>query len=64
MEEQTLGSEHRAVVVTLADYAALLRKTNRNAEALVMEARARSIRAQHEGPPQAVPHEPGAAPKP
>ncbi len=44
--EKALGSEHPSVAASLANYAALLRKTGRSDEAAKMEARAKAIRAQ------------------
>ncbi len=43
--EKGLGPEHPRVATSLENYAALLRKTNRVAEAVEMEARASLIRA-------------------
>ncbi len=43
--EKALGPEHRHVATSLENYAALLRKTGRSAEASRMEARAKAIRA-------------------
>jgi hypothetical protein len=43
--EKALGPEHPAVAKSLENYAALLRKTHREAEAEPMEARAKAIRA-------------------
>ncbi|MEE8285771.1 MAG: hypothetical protein V3R72_03675 [Gammaproteobacteria bacterium] len=40
-----MGPEHRDVAQGLENYAALLRKTGRSAEATRMEARAKAIRA-------------------
>ena len=45
--ERTLGPEHPNVAQSLENYAALLRETNREAEAARMEARAKTIRAKH-----------------
>ncbi len=45
--EKALGPEHPDVATTLENYAVLLRKTNRDAEAAKMEARAKTIRAKH-----------------
>ena len=49
-----LGPEHPNVATTLGNYAALLRKMNRGAEAEKMEARAQAIRAKHaaQNPPK------------
>ncbi len=46
--EKALGPEHPHVATSLGNYAALLRKTNREAEAARMEAHAKAIRAIHE----------------
>ncbi|MDA2913832.1 tetratricopeptide repeat protein [Acidobacteriia bacterium AH_259_A11_L15] len=43
--EKALGPEHPFVAQGLENYAVLLRKTNRHAEAKELEARARAIRA-------------------
>ena len=43
--EKTLGVEHPNVAVILSSYAALLRKMNREAEAVILESRAKEIRA-------------------
>ena len=43
-EEDFLGPEHPEVAATLENYAALLRETGRNAEAVEIEARADTIR--------------------
>ena len=43
--EKALGPEHPDVATTLDNYAALLRKTDRNAEADELEERTRAIRA-------------------
>ncbi len=43
--ERTLGKNHPEVAVTLENYADLLRRTNRDAKAKKMEARAKAIRA-------------------
>jgi len=45
--EKALGPEHPNMAQGLENYAALLRKTNREAEATRMEARAKAIRAKH-----------------
>ncbi len=45
--EKALGPEHPDVAQGLENYAALLRKTGRSAEASKMEARAKAIRAKH-----------------
>ncbi len=45
IKEKALGSEHPHVATTLGNYAVLLRKTGRSAEATKMEARAKAIRA-------------------
>ncbi len=45
--EKALGAEHPDVAQSLENYAALLRKTRRGAEAENMEARAKAIRAKH-----------------
>ena len=47
INERVLGSGHPNVAKSLENYAALLRKTGRNAEAEEMEARAKAIRAKH-----------------
>ncbi len=44
--EKALGPEHPHVAQSLENYAALLRKTGRDDEAVKLEARARAIRAQ------------------
>ena len=43
--EKALGPEHPNVATSLENYAALLRKVGREAEAAGMEARAEAIRA-------------------
>ncbi len=43
--EKALGPEHPSVAQSLENYAALLRKTGRSAEAIKMKARAKAIRA-------------------
>jgi tetratricopeptide (TPR) repeat protein len=50
--EKTLGPDHKLVAVALERYARLLHKTNRDAEAGPLEARAQTIRAKQvaEGP--------------
>ena len=45
--EKALGPEHTDVAISLENYAALLRKTERDVEATRMEARAKAIRAKH-----------------
>ncbi len=52
--EKALGPEHPQVATVLGNYAALLHKLNRDAEADKMEARAQAIRAKHaeENPPK------------
>ncbi len=45
--EKVLGPEHPNVATVLENYAALLHKLNRHAEADKMEARAQAIRAKH-----------------
>ena len=45
--EKALGSGHPSVATILENYAALLRKTGRGAEATRMEARAKAIRAKY-----------------
>ncbi len=54
IREKALGPEHPAVATVLENYAALLHKLNRDAEADKMEARAQAIRAKHaeENPPK------------
>ena len=47
IRENALGLEHPNVALSLENYAALLRKTNREAEAARIEARAKAIRAIH-----------------
>ncbi len=47
IREKVLGPEHPDVAQSLENYAALLRKTNREAESARMEARAKAIRAMH-----------------
>ncbi len=42
--EKALGTEHPNVATSLENYAALLRKMNREADAVQMEARAKAIR--------------------
>ena len=44
---KTLGPEHPQVAQILENYAALLRKTDREPEGAEMEARAKQIRAKH-----------------
>ena len=46
--EKVLGPEHPDVATSLANYAALLRKTGRADEAAAMEARAQAISAKYE----------------
>ena len=50
--EKSLGPDHSSVALTLENYAALMRKTGRDAEADAFEARARDIEAAH--PPDDV----------
>ncbi len=45
--EKAPGPQHPNVAKTLADYGDLLRKTNREAEAARMKARAKAIRTKH-----------------
>ena len=45
--EKALGPEHPLVAQSLENYAALLRRTGRSAEAAKLEARAKAIRAKH-----------------
>ena len=45
IREHVLGSEHPDVALVLEKYADLLRTTNRENEALELEARAKAIRA-------------------
>ncbi len=45
--EKTLGPEHPDVATSLENYAALLRKTGRDAEAARMETRAKKMRTKH-----------------
>ncbi len=45
--EKALGAEHPLVAQSLENYAALLRKTGRDIEAVKLEARAKAIRAKH-----------------
>jgi Tfp pilus assembly protein PilF len=47
IDEKALGPEHPQVAAVLENYAALLHKLNRDAEADKMEARAQAIRAKH-----------------
>ena len=47
IKEKALGPEHPSVATVLANYAALLRKTNRDNEAAKLEACAKAIRAKH-----------------
>jgi hypothetical protein len=42
-----VGAEHPNVADSLESYAALLRKTGRDIEAVKLEARAKAIRAKH-----------------
>ena len=45
--EKTVGPEHPQVATNLENYAALLHKTGREAEAEEMETRAKRMRAKH-----------------
>ncbi len=45
--EKALGPEHPDVATSLENYAVLLRKISRRAEAAKMNARAKAIRAKH-----------------
>jgi tetratricopeptide (TPR) repeat protein len=45
--EKALGPEHPNVAQCLENYAVVLRKMHREAEAVVLEARAQAIRAKH-----------------
>jgi hypothetical protein len=45
--EKALGPEHPDVATSLENYAALLRKLDRTAEAETMEVRAKAVRAAH-----------------
>ncbi|MCZ6624324.1 MAG: tetratricopeptide repeat protein, partial [Deltaproteobacteria bacterium] len=45
--EKFLDPEHPNLAKSLEDYALLMRKTNREAEAARLEARAKAIRAKH-----------------
>ena len=45
--EKALGPEHPDVAKSLANYAALLRETDRDVEAEMLEARAKAIQAKH-----------------
>jgi hypothetical protein len=47
IREKALGPDHPDVAVTLEGDALLLRKTDREAEAAAMQARAQAIRARH-----------------
>ena len=47
IREKALGPEHPDVAKTLENYAELLRKANRKAEAAEMRERAQAIRAKH-----------------
>ena len=47
IREKALGPEHPDVATSLENYAKLLRKTDREAEAAKKEARAKAIRAKH-----------------
>src|SRR5215472_15865496 len=47
IQEKALGLEHPDVAATMENYAALLSKTKREAEAAQVEANARRIRAMH-----------------
>ena len=53
IDEKALGLDHPNVARTLENYAALLRKMDRDAESEKMEARAKAIRVKHpqENPP-------------
>ncbi len=51
--EKALGPEHPQVAMVLENYAVLLHRLNRDAEADKMEARAQAIRAKHA---QEIPH--------
>jgi tetratricopeptide repeat protein len=44
-DEQTLGPDHADMAVLLESYAALLRQTQRNTNALTIQTRAKAIRA-------------------
>jgi hypothetical protein len=47
IQERTLGPDHPDVATSLENYADILRKTHRKTEAIVVEARAKAIRAKH-----------------
>ncbi len=47
IREKALGAGHPHVALSLENYAALLRKTGRDIEAVKLEARAKAIRAKH-----------------
>ena len=47
IKERALGPAHPDVATALENYSELLRKTNREAKAAKMEARAQAIRAKH-----------------
>ncbi len=47
IDEKALGPDHPRVATVLENYAALLHKLNRDAEADKMQARAQAIRAKH-----------------
>ena len=46
-DEKALGVDHPGMAQSLENYAALLRKTGRDIEAVKLEARAKAIRAKH-----------------
>jgi hypothetical protein len=48
IDEKALGPDDPDVAWNLENYAALLRKTGRNNEAVKLEARAKAIRAKYE----------------
>ena len=47
IREKALGSQHPDVAAILEKYSRLLRKTNREDEAIKLEQRAQAIRAKH-----------------
>ncbi len=48
IRQKVLGPQHPAIALVLDNYSALLRQTDRAAEANELEIRARAIRAKHE----------------
>ena len=47
INEKALGPDHPSVATSLENYAALLRNTGRDDEAVKLAARAKAIRAKH-----------------